>query len=188
MPPPESLPEDIRELVYRNGFGLGHGTWESDVSEMARRLGLSKDSGAPAHAPPVAEVNNAKWAALTSFKTFWLVTTFVVIATISLVIFYRKDYQHTSRGEISVPLQQPGGSPPEKPAGVSTGQPEGVSFEQRAETLSAGSGVIAIANLKTRTAEVYDQSSAGDNRYVAGYVGRSLRRRQRSRFLPVPIN
>ena len=47
MPPPERLPEDIRELVYRNGFELGHSTWESDVSEMARRLGLSKEFAAP---------------------------------------------------------------------------------------------------------------------------------------------
>src|SRR4249919_268732 len=29
MPPPERLPEDLQELVYRNGFEIGHSTWES---------------------------------------------------------------------------------------------------------------------------------------------------------------
>jgi hypothetical protein len=41
MPAAESLPEDIRDLVYRNGFELGHTTWESDVREMVTRLGLT---------------------------------------------------------------------------------------------------------------------------------------------------
>lgn len=38
MPALERLPEDIKDLAYRNGFELGHSTWESDVKEMVKRL------------------------------------------------------------------------------------------------------------------------------------------------------
>jgi TIR domain-containing protein len=41
VPPPEQLPDDLKDLSYRNGFELGHSTWDSDVREMVRRLGLS---------------------------------------------------------------------------------------------------------------------------------------------------
>jgi hypothetical protein len=41
VPPPERLPDDLKDLSYRNGFELGHSTWDSDVREMVRRLGLS---------------------------------------------------------------------------------------------------------------------------------------------------
>jgi hypothetical protein len=40
MPAPEQLPEEIRDLAYRNWFELSHNRWESDVSEMIRRLSL----------------------------------------------------------------------------------------------------------------------------------------------------
>jgi hypothetical protein len=41
IPSPERLPDDLKDLSYRNGFELGHSTWESDVREMVKRLGLS---------------------------------------------------------------------------------------------------------------------------------------------------
>ena len=59
MPPPERLPEDIKELVYRNGFELGHSTWESDVSEMVKRLGLDKESAASSARTVEADANVA---------------------------------------------------------------------------------------------------------------------------------
>ena len=40
MPTPDQLPEDIRDLVYRNSFELTHERWESDVEAMLKRLGL----------------------------------------------------------------------------------------------------------------------------------------------------
>jgi TIR domain len=40
MPTPDQLPAEIRALAYRNGFQLNHGTWDADVREMIRRLGL----------------------------------------------------------------------------------------------------------------------------------------------------
>ena len=41
-PPPERLPDDLKDLAYRNGFELSHARWESDVKEMLRRLGLTE--------------------------------------------------------------------------------------------------------------------------------------------------
>ena len=90
MPPPERLPEDIKELAYRNGFELGHSTWESDVNEMVRRLGLDKELAAPARAPSEAKTNAAKSVASGPFKTSWVIATFVVIAIVAAVLFYRR--------------------------------------------------------------------------------------------------
>src|SRR6267154_2007772 len=63
MPPSERLPDDIKDLVYRNGFELGHSTWESDVNEMVKRLGLDKEPTAPAHGPVEAGAKSAVLAA-----------------------------------------------------------------------------------------------------------------------------
>src|SRR5262245_7855268 len=46
VPPPDRLPDDLKDLSFRNGFELGHTTWESDVREMVRRLGLSASNTA----------------------------------------------------------------------------------------------------------------------------------------------
>ncbi|MEO8052908.1 MAG: DUF1566 domain-containing protein [Acidobacteriota bacterium] len=43
MPAPEHLPEDIRDLAFRNGFELSHTRWESDVRELVQRLGLQAE-------------------------------------------------------------------------------------------------------------------------------------------------
>ena len=43
MPTVDQLPADIRDFAYRNGFELSHARWESDVAEMCKRLGLSKE-------------------------------------------------------------------------------------------------------------------------------------------------
>ena len=40
MPAPEQLPDDLKDLAFRNGFELSHTRWESDVREMIKRLGL----------------------------------------------------------------------------------------------------------------------------------------------------
>jgi hypothetical protein len=42
MPSAGQLPEEIRNFAYRNGFELIHNRWNSDVQEMTKRLGLSK--------------------------------------------------------------------------------------------------------------------------------------------------
>ena len=49
MPTVAQLPEEIEYFAYRNGFELSHNRWKSDVQEMIKRLGLSKqrDHGKP---------------------------------------------------------------------------------------------------------------------------------------------
>ena len=54
IPSPEQLPEDIRDLSYRNGFDLEHSTWESDVREMVKRLGLDQQTATPTVSPEKA--------------------------------------------------------------------------------------------------------------------------------------
>ena len=51
MPAPERLPEDLKELAFRNGFELSHTRWHSDVRELAHRLGLDATQVAPAETP-----------------------------------------------------------------------------------------------------------------------------------------
>ena len=59
MPPQERLPEDLKDLAFRNGFELSHMRWESDVREMVKRLGQGTDeirgdwSAGPASKPSV---------------------------------------------------------------------------------------------------------------------------------------
>ncbi len=58
VPPPERLPDDLKDLSYRNAFELGHNTWDSDVREMVRRLGLSVPN--PIDSPSLrSRTNNA---------------------------------------------------------------------------------------------------------------------------------
>ena len=174
MPPPERLPDDIKELVYRNGFELGHSTWESDVSEMVRRLGLDKESATPARAPNEAEANSTMLPASGPFKTSWVLATFVVIAVVAAVLFYRKAHDQSSGSEIVAVPQKAAGSPSQQPAGSSPGRPAGSPPQQSAGSPPqqfAGLGAIKIANLKTRTVEVYEQNSSGDWHLAAGYAG-----------------
>jgi hypothetical protein len=60
MPAPERLPEDIRDLVYRNSFELSHSRWESDVNEMFKRLGLRRAENV-ANAPVPAATSRRKY-------------------------------------------------------------------------------------------------------------------------------
>ena len=56
MPPAERLPDDLKDLSFRNGFELGHSTWESDIREMVNRLGLlAPGSDASASPSPVTD-------------------------------------------------------------------------------------------------------------------------------------
>jgi hypothetical protein len=50
MPASDRLPEDLKDLAFRNGFELSHSRWESDLGELVRRLGLRR-ADALRHAP-----------------------------------------------------------------------------------------------------------------------------------------
>jgi formylglycine-generating enzyme required for sulfatase activity len=54
MPAAERLPDDLKELAFRNSFELSHSRWHSDVRELAHRLGLDGAQAAPAEAPAKA--------------------------------------------------------------------------------------------------------------------------------------
>ena len=56
MPSADRLPEDLKDLAYRNGFELSHTRWESDFSEMVKRLGLTEITVAQQPAPVAATV------------------------------------------------------------------------------------------------------------------------------------
>ena len=169
MPPPERLPEDIRDLVYRNGFEVGHSSWESDVSEMVKRLGLDKELVGQARAPLMAAARFEKKP--------WLLSMFVAIVIVAAVLFYRNAHDRPSGSEIAAPLQQPAGSSPQESAGApsSLPQPAGSPLEQpdgAPPSQAAGIGSIKIANLKTRTVEVYDQKSKASSFTDDGYAGK----------------
>jgi len=51
IPAPEQLPDDLKDLVFRNGFELSHTRWESDVREMFKRLGVGKADPQPLPQP-----------------------------------------------------------------------------------------------------------------------------------------
>jgi len=58
MPSANQLPAEIRDFAYRNGFELSHSRWASDVQEMVKRLGLTKDHPKTSE-PESLRANNA---------------------------------------------------------------------------------------------------------------------------------
>ena len=50
MPAEQSLPDDLKDLAFRNGFELSHTRWRSDVREMVQKLGLGSAAAAPSEA------------------------------------------------------------------------------------------------------------------------------------------
>ena len=69
MPTPDRLPDDLKDLAFRNGFEISHTRWESDVREMLKRLGLLERTrtfvprtSAPAPAFPVVSSSAGAWA------------------------------------------------------------------------------------------------------------------------------
>jgi hypothetical protein len=63
IPGPDRLPEDIRDLAYRNGFELSHNRWESDVTEMLKRLGVRRRDPVPNMAAKAAGSRAKYWVA-----------------------------------------------------------------------------------------------------------------------------
>jgi len=101
VPLPERLPNDIKELSYRHALALGHSTWESDVREMVRRLGLDKEAAV-----------SRDWTR--PLKTAWLPAAVAVIAIVSAVFFYREapDRNSDSRPDaVSSPRREPSPAP-----------------------------------------------------------------------------
>jgi hypothetical protein len=103
MPAPERLPEDITDLAYRNGFELGHSTWESDVKEMIKRLGLvAQKAGASAQTTTRAQAQTGLSAVPTAFKRFRpfaAVAALTIVAGVAGLLFYLNGRNHREVGK-----------------------------------------------------------------------------------------
>ena len=176
MPPLEHLPDDVKELVYRNGFELGHSTWESDVREMVKRLGLDKESAVPAHGPVQAAANSGLLAVSRPLKAYGVFAAFVLIAIVAAVILYQKTPEESSESKIVGSPPRSGAYSSSQGAESSPQQSAAPSPQQTAEASPQqpggfGFGAIKIANLRTGKVEVYDQKSTAEHYLAVGYAG-----------------
>ena len=90
IPAHERLPDDIKDLSYRNGFELGHSTWESDVKEMVKRLGLDQKTTTPGASSPEAEAPPRPFGPPVAMKRRGVIaaTAAVMIAGGAALVFY----------------------------------------------------------------------------------------------------
>jgi hypothetical protein len=136
MPTSERLPNDLQDLPYRNGFELGHSTWESDVAEMVKRLGLQAQRPS-ASMPPSIDVKASGQAS--AIPRSWLVRAAAIAVVIGgaalLAYFYQ---QRSATGTIAAPEQSTGIETPS--AGVP--QPSG----PQAVPAAANAGIAAASN------------------------------------------
>lgn len=142
MPAPERLPEDIKDLAYRNGFELGHSTWESDVKEMIKRLGLvEQKAGASARTSTRAQAQtrlSVKLAAFKRIRPFVAVAAITIATGVAGLLFYFNGQNHRGAGK---PTERPlGDSPTSSPtpryseiAKPSSSSPAGPSSSDGAE-------------------------------------------------------
>lgn len=63
MPDPDRLPEDLKDLAFRNGFELSHMRWVSDVKELFKRLGLMAQTRSFVPGGPQSSPFDRKYAA-----------------------------------------------------------------------------------------------------------------------------
>jgi hypothetical protein len=111
MPAPERLPDDIKDLAYRNGFELGHSTWESDVKEMIKRLGLvEQKAGASAGTSTRAQTQAGLSSKLAAFKRFRPIAAVAAI-TIAIAVAGLLYYFNSQRGA-GKPTERTLGDPP----------------------------------------------------------------------------
>lgn len=148
MPPPERLPDDLKDLSFRNGFELGHATWESDVREMVKRLGLldqkTTTAAPPSTSTPARTPARAVPATPGQFQRGPLIAAAAVIVGIALLIYlYPKSQDPGQPATQITPLSQPSGSP----AGGTDGRSSAVvqTAALPAATPSAAGAIAASA-------------------------------------------
>lgn len=66
IPKPDQLPDDLKDLAYRNGVELTHARWDSDVQVLINSLRpyVSNTSPQPGPIRPTKKANSAKFLAL----------------------------------------------------------------------------------------------------------------------------
>jgi hypothetical protein len=117
MPASEQLPQELKELSFRNGFELSHNRWESDVQEMIKRLALGKrpDVAAPSRfgAPLIEQGRNTLREKLTKAVVRGRLALVLAIVVVGGGLLY---YIESPKANTRVP--SPGGSPagPERSA------------------------------------------------------------------------
>jgi hypothetical protein len=127
IPPPERLPDDLKDLSYRNGFELGHSTWESDVREMVKRLGLS--ASAPAEGAGARSVTTMPpayaWAAPAWFSVPRRIaaTVLVVIGAVGLLTYLYSGNQNGDEARAGITQS----SQPSTPTALPTAGPAGTT-------------------------------------------------------------
>jgi hypothetical protein len=146
MPAPEQLPDDIKDLAYRNGFELGHSTWESDVKELVKRLGLDRTRAA-SNERPAEDV--APRPFLSGRLRASLVIAALAVAALVGTLYALQWRSRTAGNDPVSPAVEP--SPPLQ--------------------LPVGLGAIRITNLESRVVEVFRQDSKGDYVGAEGYAG-----------------
>jgi hypothetical protein len=149
MPAPEQLPDDLKDLAYRNCFELSHTRWESDVAEMIRRLGLRKADPQESRSTvtvtagadrPVATGRGAVAAGRAfSRKTIAIGAGAILLAAILVVLLSSgADSDGTDSGA-SLPLNEPtaDAEPPSSSSPASTG-----SLDVAADAAVSGSETL----------------------------------------------
>ena len=101
MPESERLPDDLRDLPYRNGFELGHSTWESDVAEMVKRLGLQEQRTSTPTPPSTRGETLGHGSAVPRAWLFWAALIAVVIGGVGLVVYFNS--QRSATGTVVTP-------------------------------------------------------------------------------------
>jgi hypothetical protein len=101
MPAAEQLPENINELAYRNGFELSHNRWESDVQELAKRLGLAAHPDASAEGKPPSHPHAAQPPRKALLATLGLVA--VAFAVAAGIFLYRGEAVQDKKTEAGAP-------------------------------------------------------------------------------------
>jgi len=129
MPKPDELPENLKNLVYRNSVELTHARWNSDVQLLTRALAQyvasSSSTGTePIHAtipvqlPPANAPETRPVPAKTSKTPMIVGAALVVVLAIAAVVFFAMRGSGTSGGSAPTatgPTQAPPAAPPTSP-------------------------------------------------------------------------
>jgi len=151
MPSAESLPDELKDLAYRNGFELSHTRWESDVHELVRRLGLAPAATpTPVAAPPA--VSASPPAAVAANLTVARKSTPIAIGALGLLMAAALVGWMATRGDRPAqpvtPVQETTTIPVPSPAASSS------------ETQAAAAPEPAQAEIETLLLRLNDDSEA----------------------------
>ena len=130
MPAADALPEDLKNLAFRNGFELSHTRWESDVDELVRRLGVV---GA-AQPPPLAPDQAGVAAATRGRSSIALVAAGAVVLAIAAGAAWRAVHRDPSTGSPS-PEQAPQQAIGNPSRVIAASPPAAVATPQKAEDI-----------------------------------------------------